>query len=466
MESKTLDSEENSIEQERYSYDDLSFFEGDFDVNIEDVIKGTFGNADAKQVNGRISPTKNTARSSVQWKPPVTFAREGISITSPELFLRPDLNNSNRITNELFQVTNRVRQSTDTETNDIFGLSDYNDTFEGLGSGKNKLNNDKIEKLVNELGMKRQNEEEIFELDDCMRTRIFKGRFKSHMDDDGVGVTDSSIDNYLNGLSSNSLDSRSQMFDDKENITPHSDMSKVAKKKSHNSLKKSGKVFFKNPRRQSNSKTGIPILKPITNLTNIDFKNIDGSVQSRLKPEISPKRICTPKHKIHGQPFKSSLKILHDGILNIYMVDSLTGLINDATQFGTELNASNCEGFPLPEDINEIVQIPTNDDLSNKKHKQKNHQKMAIIKAYHNKRFNRPSNLHSPDGRLGFYNKDEYDAYKSKLSQVMDTGVEVLNDTSSSSASEVDSPRSMRNNSKDNNGDAKRKVKWADQLEW
>lgn len=94
----------------------------------------------------------------------------------------------------------------------------------------------------------------------------------------------------------------------------------------------------------------------------------------RKDSTISPNRICTPNHTGIDAPFKPSLKY-QNSPFNIYLVDSLTGLINDATQFGTELNASNCEGFPLPEHVNEIVQIPTNEESqkpASKKQKQKN----------------------------------------------------------------------------------------------
>jgi len=104
-------------------------------------------------------------------------------------------------------------------------------------------------------------------------------------------------------------------------------------------------------------------------------------------------RIVKPQHLV--------LKPLNK--LDIYLVDSLTGLVNDATQFGTELNASNCEGFPMPEDVNEIVQIPTNETVPSSEQ-----QKMALIKAYHSTRV---VTLPSDSSYRGFYNKREFDEY-------------------------------------------------------
>ena len=156
-----------------------------------------------------------------------------------------------------------------------------------------------------------------------------------------------------------------------------------------------------------------------------------------------------PNHSNYTGKFKPSIKY-SKSLTNIYMVDSLTGLINDATQFGTELNASNCEGFPLPEDTNEIVQIPTNDDTN------KNKQKMAIIKAYHNKYFNTATAAGSsrelkPNNRIGgFYSSEEFERFQSSI-DAMKTGVELVQNE----------PKTKTKNKK-----GKARVNWAEQLEW
>lgn len=115
------------------------------------------------------------------------------------------------------------------------------------------------------------------------------------------------------------------------------------------------------------------------------------------------------------------------------MVESLTGLINDATQFGTELNASNCEGFLMPDNINEIVQIPTNEVGPSAK------KKLAIIKAHHSKRFTDDQSdlTKSRSGSPGFYLKQEFEKYRELTPP---SQVQVHRD--------------------------KKAVRWADELEW
>ena len=378
-----------------------------------------------------------------------------LSLDSPNLTLKPEATDTNIVANELFQVTSNLRARKQQYQSDIFGLDDENDD---LFCGK-RLNNDKIDKLVNELGLRNRDDEIDFELDDQVRTGIFKGRFKKHHHD--VDNNKDDIDLLLTDYLANTSNS---MNDDKENLSPYPDPLKTIRNKDTNSIKKSNKVFFKAPRKAGN-KSSIPVLKPLSNVTNIELKKPTNEFMVRKDSTMSPKRICTPNHTGNVVPFKPSLKY-QTSPFNIYLVDSLTGHINDATQFGTELNASNCEGFPLPEHVNEIVQIPTNEESQTPASK-KQKQKMAIIKAFQNKYYSNNSQV-SDDTRKrpGFYNKDEYEKYKHKLASQNTSGVQVVNQATLSQSDSVDSPDDKTNSITNKKKHKKQKVRWAEKLEW
>lgn len=206
-----------------------------------------------------------------------------------------------------------------------------------------RLHNDKIEKLL--LLLRHDSDDE---LDAQMRTRALQGRYKSQLD-----ALDVQLDHFL-------LPRKRRIDDNKENAV-------VA-----------GKTL---PKRRKEQRK-LPLLQ--TDL---------GPNRMRRRVGVLPQRVCVPR--TGAQPGRPSIKFREQQ--NIFVVDSLTGSVNDATQFGTELNASNCEGFPLPEDVNEIVQIPTNDAASAA-------HKMAIIKALHGKAPRAGAGRHS-----GFYLKREFD---------------------------------------------------------
>lgn len=242
---------------------------------------------------------------------------------------------------------------------DLFQVTnyDYSEQFD---------NNTRLTKLMQEFENDSDNND--WELDDQGRTRIFKGRFKFNIDDNED--LENQLDRYLNS--------------NKENYSP--------------------------TRRPINNK------KLTNKLTNKIDKSTKLKGNLRLqKPfrAIRQKGLCRPNHRT-----KASLRPViryKSNQPSIFLVDSSTGSLNDATQFGTELNASNCEGFPLPEDINEVVQIPTNEDNENTK--------MAIIKTFNNKIF------HNEGGnfqKVGFYLKSEYDNFLKSL-PTTDDGVEVVN---------------------------------------
>lgn len=265
------------------------------------------------------------------------------------------------------------------QSNELFQMTHH------LHEGHEKLHNDKIEKLLSQLN-------HDYELDDQLRTRVFKGRFRRNTPLDA-------LDLHLNSY----LREKPVDNDNKENISPEP-----------LKIRKDG------PRKAKKKRTGIPVLQPLHNILNLS---------SPEKPVRSPARICVPRRTGPGKPCVKAL----EKQLNIFLVDSLTGLVNDATQFGTELNASNCEGFPMPEDVNEIVQIPTNDTVPLAAQK-----KMAIIKAFHSTRF--PGGSSST---RGFYSKKEFDEYAQGK-------VKVLEEKDKFNVEEKD----------------KRGVRWADDLEW
>lgn len=241
--------------------------------------------------------------------------------------------------NELFQLTTHLRKPQDS-----------------------MLHHNKIAKLLNQL----QATNDDLELDDQLRTRVFKGRFSNK---NALDSFDLRLDSFLAEKAPPvALD------DNKENSAIPEPLKRKLRQPAHETKR------LRRPAR-------VPVLSALPNV-------INGAVS----PIRSPQRICVPKRQ--GTPHKPVLKPLNE--LNIYLVNSLTGLINDATQFGTELNASNCEGFPMPEDVNEVVQIPTNESVPTSAQ-----QKMAIIKAFHGTRF--PG---GPNGSRGFYSKQESDEYR------------------------------------------------------
>lgn len=313
--------------------------------------------------------------------------------------------NQNPVTNELFQVTSNLRKLHHREQ-ERFEFEINDNDFVPI----KRLTNDKIEKLVNDLGMNDMD----YELDDQLRARFRNGRFM-RQDENKENDLENHVSHYLQ--------------DNQENYSYPDPLKKINKSSENSIIKK--RNHLKPKKFQSNHKSQIPILKPLTNLTNLnkDYQETKFSIPSI---NSSPKRICSPKHRF-TKPNKPAMKYLPNKT-NIFVVDSSTGLINDATIFGTELNASNCDDFPLPENINEVVQIPTNDD--------KNKSKIAIIKVFHNKYYN--SDL-SNKLNSGFYNQQQFETWENNRNN--SNGVEVL-----TSSNDIDKSKS--------------KVHWAEELEW
>ncbi|KAK6202559.1 uncharacterized protein RJT21DRAFT_118624 [Scheffersomyces amazonensis] len=391
--------------------------------------------------------------------------------------LKPDLKDTNSITNELFQVTNQLIRPTthhsimsDTEDEDEYEYEGNNNgELDRMFFPNKRLNNDKVEKLVDNLFMKNgkvSSDTFDFELDDQLRTRFYKGRFnKNQFNIEANDEIDVQLNNYLDrpfsvALPANSSTSKN---DNKENQSPSPDPQKPGHNKGSNTIKKSSKTFFKPPReRTPNTRQSIPVLKPLTNLSTIDnSKKISFNFLEENNWSTG-KRLCSPKHRRNFTPMKPSIKYSNNNT-NIFLVESSTGLINDATRFGTELNSSNCEDFPLPEDANEIVQIPTNEDPKSKK------QKMAIIKVMPKLQIPSPAPQTTQDLLKGFYSEQEYKKFNSNdlsfsVIQSQDSGVQVVGqslhnipDSKSSSSNDTAS----RDNTSQN-----RKVRWAENLEW
>lgn len=389
----------------------------DYNVEYDDLLR-----EDSETAGQEDSYTTEDSSSPIKKQPQQPAAFNGFfPLCLGHVLLSPDTQNTNGVANELFQVTNHLHKQQIPRINqlyDVFGLNDAPDMF-----GGKRLNNDKVDKLVNQL----RDVDDDLEMDDKQRTRVFKGRFKTDL------PQPDNLDHQLNAY----LDYGSSINDEnKENVVPFPDPLKGVRKDQH-AIRKSSKVFFKSPRRNG-SKSAIPVLQPLPNLANVDLRRVYQETQL-LKDQPStirsPKRVCLPRHTTMD-PGRPSIRHSNP-LLNIFVVDSLTGLINDATQFGTELNASNCEGFPLPDDVNEIVQIPTNIETRPSK---KSRPKMAIIKAYHTKQFPRQK----PSERVGFYSVKEFEKYKQQTS---DLSVTVMLQDSS----QTEGPK---------------KVKWADELEW
>ncbi|KAI5968542.1 hypothetical protein CANMA_002287 [Candida margitis] len=309
--------------------------------------------------------------------------------------LPPNKNSTNRYTNELFDATNNfiVKQR---RSNTIRNLSDYR-----------VIPPD--QKFLNCVEWN-QMEEVNFELDDVTRTRVFNNRFKRPIDEINPELSE-----YF----------RIHNNDNKENLNkPY----KVTKKTPVLSRRKSlPLVETNNIQRKA--------LSP--------FKNQSAKVATRPSPPPSGGP-CEPRHQ-SLMPSKSCLSIEE---AKVYLIESSTGLVNQATDFATELNGCTNESLPFPEHENEVVQIPTN---SNDAHQ------MAIIRM-----FNFKLDKARKGVRTGFYSEKEFKDYQARLkkqhakSAARDAGVEIV----SQSSTLVDGEDSSKPLTK-NKG-----VKWADKLEW
>lgn len=276
------------------------------------------------------------------------------------------------------------------------------------------LKNDKIEKLLLLL----QSENSNFELDDQLRTRVFKARASRNAELDSFDIQ---LDSYLR----ETAPGRATSPQKRKPLVP---MKKI------NENKENSVPALEPSKRKLSDSVRRPPLKKSKSYSSILQSSKPDNLSNTLVPGLrdvrfSPQRVCVPKST--SLPGKPSLKPREN--LHIFLVDSLTGSMADATQFGTELNASNCEGFPLPDNIHEVVQIPTNDTVT-----ATSAPKMAIIKALMGKfRANETKHTVQSKNHKGFYSKREFDELRTQpLPEVA-----IFNDS-------------------------EKRVRWADELEW
>ena len=225
-------------------------------------------------------------------------------------------------------------------------------------------------------------EEVDFELDDVTRTRVFNNRFKRPIDEINPELSE-----YF------------RIQDNKENIT------------------KGYKVKKPSLRRKS-----LPL---------VETNNIQKKPHLKRAPKASG--VCQPRHQ-SLTPSKSCLSI-EDA--KVYLIESLTGLVNQATDFATELNGCTNETLPFPEHENEVVQIPTNSGDA---------QQMAIIRMFNIKLAKARKGI-----RTGFYSEMEFQDYQAKqeaANAIQNAGVQVVSQ------------------GKPRENPSEKRVKWADKLEW
>ncbi|KAI5962961.1 uncharacterized protein KGF55_002753 [Candida pseudojiufengensis] len=231
----------------------------------------------------------------------------------------------------------------------------------------------------------KQLEESDYEMDDITRTRVFSNRFTTSIDQ-----INPDLSKYF------------QIHEDTNNKP-----SKI-KKKSLSSL----------TRRKS---------LPLIETNNIPKKSPLYKKQSQSS--IILHGLCKPNNQL--KPFKSCFNINES---SIFIIESSTGLLNDATKFATELNGSKNDDLPYPEHENEVVQIPTN-NLNNEEIV-----KMAIIRMIKTNWSKSEVN----NKRIGFYSENEYKSYKQEPND-SGAGVEMISQS---------------------NLNKKKSVRWADNLEW
>lgn len=278
------------------------------------------------------------------------------------------------------------------------------------------LRNNKIEKLLYQLNDETEGD---YEMDSQVRSGVLTNRFLNRSYD----AFDLHLDKFLqdpNGRKDlRSLSSSLLFNENKENL---SSLVKPSKRKLIDSR-------INSPFRKRRSTPPLPSSSIANGILPASMVNsgphpVIQSSASKKVLETSPHRICVPQ--CVKLPKQSAIKFRKN--CSIFLVDSLTGSVSDATQFGTELNSSNCEGFPLPDDINEVVQIPTNVTGPGT-----SPPKMAIIKAVYSRRLWKKEQTSE---KVGFYSKKEFEEVKLRRGLQMT----IFNDT--------------------------KKVRWADDLEW
>ncbi|KAI3407082.2 hypothetical protein KGF56_000069 [Candida oxycetoniae] len=312
--------------------------------------------------------------------------------------LPPDNNITNQITNELFQVTSnlRTKQPQQQRNNSLF----YNNVW----------------KIAQGFDINNKLEETDYELDDVTRTKVFQKRFKKPIND-----INPELGAYF------SLDS-----ENKENPPKPYKVTKKKTKQRSIPLIETNNLQKRNP---NNKKKLIATTTTTTTTT--------------ITPLSSPQRICQPKHQFIT-PTKPSLNKAEK---KIFLIESSTGLVADATRFATELNGSNSSELLYPENENEVIQIPTNRD---------NGDKTAIIRMYNIKASEKNTIEHKHNG---FYSENELQTYQ--LKQQREQADQQVISISQESSSNNDGVQILSQSSIDNlKNTGKKSVRWAPKLEW
>lgn len=343
--------------------------------------------------------------------------------------------------NDLFHVTNEMRLSKN---------EDQTQTPLSLFPGK-RLDNSKIDRMMRDLENGRDNSSQIedmdydqdqdkidrmmqeleqsqhddFALDSLLRSRFSRNRFGPPRNPINSDPIDSSISKFLDPH-------------DKENASPFCDPPKTATKNpflakrhkpnplapsSSSELNSLGRTLLGKP-------SQIPVLRPMHTAT--------------VPLIVSPQRICRPQHRQYPPTtLRPALKANGGRHHNIYVVESLTGLVGDATRFGTELNASQTDDFPLPVHPREIVQIPLY--LEEEERESDQPLPVAIIRLLHDRR--QQQHLPTATGHRGFYTPHQFEIFRQDIDRT-------TNETPLTKPSSSPTEHSTR------------KVHWAEDVEW
>lgn len=332
---------------------------------------------------------------------------------------------TNCITDELFQITKKKSKL---------------DQDNGILQGR-KLNNSIMVNVVQAINGQRAESLQgaDWELDDQLRSRFYKGRPTPSVTTKSDRDLERTLDNFL-------VDSDPINFE-KENIVPLT-KKKVNRREDDNKenfnsgTRKGNFTPLKQGRNDNNSikldsNKSIPVLRPLTNNRQRNGNPFDGfmimSKQfSKARSLINSEQVIggarfEPRHRQIKHPLKPILK--HKQLENqlTFIVDSLTGSVHDATQFGTELNSVNCNGFPLPETTNEIVQIPTSEGKPEE-------QKVAFIKAFKivpmiqqetDTNMTKNNSTLTELNALGYYSYNKYLESREQDNKITGNGVEI-----------------------------------------
>lgn len=244
----------------------------------------------------------------------------------------PDLGPPSRVglSEELFQVTRNLRKMDRILSTPVTYRRTPRPT---------RLNNDKVNRFISTL---RQSNPD-FALDDQLRGRYY-GRNGDTMPPPPGQLT-------ANMLSS--LDSQLESFLDKENIFP--EPTKKLSKKQNQQLSSNALILGRVDLNSGKRKRGLRTMSLSPPLQRLPTPYSDQEDATEIAQRL-PKRRCVPQHRF-VRPQR--LLLVSGRRHGIYIVDSLTGSLDEATSYATELNLLAPGEFQYPDNPNEIVHIPT-----------------------------------------------------------------------------------------------------------